>query len=505
MTSASADSLRLRDIATAAFHDYALPAIRSELPQVETLITVLITSSVAYGTADSHSDLDVFIVFRTERDYRLYADALAKLIDGLRLDDVYGNVCDKGVRFELESLPRSDLSQLYHHPKRAAQWRQQTEWLLRWFIDSVPIHDPAGVHERLSRVAGQWPAAIRQERQLAAQTRVVTWTSRALLALDENGVTFPALRASCHAATAGLDIAYLAADQYAPHPKWRHTQAAGLLTGHHAAEAALAAVDHLATALASPQDEPASLAETLAGHRATQAPNPHEPAIDWDGCLAQHADAFTDGPTRVWVARERAPSQAFHAAARTAAGEGAHVYLAEEMGADHLRSGERSYDRNLRVSDGLRWLAGQALTRQDSVIQRRRWLYLNFVIWRKLRVIPKAQKRGQPLTRLWYQLQAVEHLVEAWARLHGTYSPPVGNWDARTLSFLEQRQIDMLTTPQAAGALRDTEAFLTWAWHEFAGIQRQLVTRGLVPHTAVDDPLATQWDIQYWKYENLFA
>lgn len=505
MIPASVDSLRLRDIATAAFHDHVLPAIRRDLPHVESVVTVLITSSVAYGTADSHSDLDVFIVFRTERDYSLYADALEKLIGALRLDDIYGEVCDKGVRFELESLPRSDLSQLYHHPNRTENWHRQTEWLLRWFIDSVPIHDPAGVHDRLSRVAGRWPIPVRDARQLAAQTRVATWTERALRALDGDGFSIPAVRAACHAATAGLECAYLVADEYAPHPKWRHAQAMKLVGRSPAGASALAVVDRLAMELVDATDSPGSLTEALEIHRAALVADVCRPEGGWHRHVSLHADPFSDASSTVWVARGRAPGQAFHAAARAAAEEQVPVYLAEEMGADYLRAGDHTYDNTLRVSDPLRWLAGQTLASQNSAIQRRRWLYVNFVIWRKLRVIPKAEKRGLPFTRLWYQLQAVEHLVEAWARLHGAYAPPLLNWNVKTLSFLEQRQVDVLTSPQATMMLRDTEEFLGWAWREFGKIQRQLVSRGLVPQSAVDDPLATQWDIQYWKYENLFV
>lgn len=213
----STESVRLRDIATEAFHQHVLPAIRTSMPAVERQIVVVITSSVAYGTADQYSDLDVFVIFRREQDFRASAEPLGELIEGLRLDRMYGEVCDKGVRFELESLQRSDLSALYYHPTRA-NWCRQTEWLLSWFLDAVPIHDPAGVHARLARIAGEWPAATLQERLHDSRIRIARWSATSSRQAEREGLTFAVQRGACRAATAGLELAYLTAGRYAPHP-----------------------------------------------------------------------------------------------------------------------------------------------------------------------------------------------------------------------------------------------------------------------------------------------
>jgi hypothetical protein len=500
----TADSLRLRRIAAAAFHDHVLPAIRRHLPDVEGQITVLITSSVAYGTADNHSDLDVFIVFRTERDYRLHAKALGTVIDGLRLDDIYGNVCDKGVRFELESLPRSDLSRLYYHPENVDNWFRQTEWLLRWFIESVPIHDPAGVHERLSRVAGRWPEPVRREKQRATETRVASWSSHAARLLLHEGCTFPALRAAGRAISAGLEAAYVAADAYAPHPKWRHARARHLLGDHPAGAVILDAADRPTALLTGVSGEPQTLACALNEYSAELVAPEHQVAgRAWES-LNSHADAYAVPTGRIWVARNRVTDEAFHAGAREATEQGEVVYLAEELGADFLPLGDHTYDSAMRVADSLRWLAGQTPV-LGGAVERRRWLYINFVIWRKLRVVAKAEQRGLHFTRFWYQLQVIDHLVESLARLHCGFAPPSSAWSPETLPFLEREWLDLLLTPRFSAFLKDVEGFVTWAWKEFASIQADLVRRALLPQRAVDDPLATQWEVQYWKYENLFA
>jgi hypothetical protein len=180
------------------------------------------------------------------------------------------------------------------------------------------------------------------------------------------------------------------------------------------------------------------------------------------------------------------------------------VYLAEELGADFLPLGDRTYDSAMRVADSLRWLAGQTPA-LGGAIERRRWLYINFVIWRKLRVVAKAEQRGLHFTRFWYQLQVIDHLVESLARLHGGFAPPPSAWSPKTLPFLEREWLDLLLTPRCSAFLKDVEGFVTWAWKEFASIQADLVRHALLPQRAVDDPLATQWEVQYWKYENLFA
>lgn len=512
-TAHSADSIRLRDIATDAWTEHLLPALRRHMPEIIDEVVVTITSSVAYGTADEHSDLDVFVIFRRERDYARYADQLQKLIERLDLDAVYGAVCDKGVRFELESLQRSDLSGLFYHPERARTWHRQTEWLLFWFLQSIPIHDPGGIHARLSRRAGHWPPPVLAARRESAQTKIVSWARTSRRQLAATGAGYVAVRAAGRAATAGLDLAYLTAGRFGPHPKWRHPHARRLLADHPAALDVLHAVERLGQVLIDLPDNPSTLSEALDAYEAALVSE--VPLSDWRaGALAGGALPFADRDGIVWVARDRSPATSFFAAARGAAAAGEVVYLADELGSDLLEQPGYSYDHALRIAPELRWLAEHAaggnltvpspILNEGPSIRLRRWLYFNFVIWRKLRVVAKSHRRRQPFTCRWYQLQVIDHLIEARANLADTQPPPLHRHTASSLAFLDRRWTELLAAGALPARLRDVDGFLSWGWEEYADIQRQLLARRLLPQAAASDPLSTQWDVQYWKYENLF-
>lgn len=507
----SPDSVRLREAATDAFKQHLLPAIRHHLPDVEDLLTATITSSVAYGAADQHSDLDVFLIFRRESDYRRYAEALGQLIESLRLDQLYGQLCDKGMRFEIESLPRSDLSRLFHHPERVENWHQQTEWLLAWFLDSHPLHDPFGVHARLQQRAGHWPPAVLAARQDDAWTRITTWTATARRVLAGDGPSYPGVRAAFRAATAGLEAAYLQAGRFAPHPKWREAHAGPHLADDPAACAMLAAQSDLAHVLASPPYRTDEITAALDRHLAVQGPLQHEeaPLPQWQAVLADAADTFADSSGTIRVVRQRVPGADVLRAVREATRAGATVYLASETGRDQLAGERLDYDRCMRISEPLRHLYDQhrpgLLPGEAEHIRRRHWRCINFLIWRKLRVVDKAARRGRLFTCRWYQLQVVDHLAEARALLAGTHAPPLHRLEVDTMPYLTAELAQQIGGPRADVCFADVTEFLTWGWREFADLQNTLVLEGLLGRRDVADPLASQWDVQYWKYENLFS
>ncbi|MGE7433984.1 hypothetical protein [Kitasatospora sp. NPDC001175] len=499
------DSLRLRESATEAFRDHVLPAIRRHLPAIEDRIAVVITSSVAYGAADQHSDLDMFIMFERERDYLRHVARLQQLIDSLDLSTLYGEVCDKGMRFEIESLQRADLSALFHHPERRENWHRQSEWLLTWFLDSYPIHDPAGIHARLLRRAGHWPADVLQARKDDARTRIVTWSETSRRLADQQGLTLATVRSAFRSATASLELAYLDAGRYAPHPKWRSTYAEAMLGGNRRASSTFDAHRRLAGYLALAQWTVPDLEAVLLEHSELLGLDGAGPAVGgWASALEHLATPYTDDLGTIWVAKDRAPGNAFHKAAREAARAGEVVYLASELGSDRVVS--RTYDGLMRTAEPFRWLAGLAQRDSGSLgveLQKRRWRFVNFVIWRKLRVVDKAAKRCQVFTCRWYQLQVIDQLLEALAMLEDGHLPPLHRYGSSGLAFLKALPFeDAVLRPAALVA--DVREFLTWGWREFGKLQDTLVERGLLNPEAAQDPLATQWEIQYWKYENLF-
>lgn len=191
------------------------------------------------------------------------------------------------------------------------------------------------------------------------------------------------------------------------------------------------------------------------------------------------------------------------------------AYLAPEFGVHALTSGGRSYDQALRIPDALRWaaqhaqpsLAVQSSKLRDSAsIETKRWLYLNFIIWRKLRVVDKTLRRGLDFTRYWYQLQVLDHLYEAYSRLAGTFIPPGHILALGDLDALPARLRLALTVPEECShLLDDPPAFQRWAWDQFTKLQARLIGEWRLSADAVSDPLHTQWVVQYWKYEDLFA
>lgn len=170
--------------------------------------------------------------------------------------------------------------------------------------------------------------------------------------------------------------------------------------------------------------------------------------------------------------------------------------------ADRLLGSRITYDHALRIADPLRWLASHAhheltlapqLIHEGSAISRRRWLYVNFLVWRKLRVVDKARRRGQDFTCRWYQLQVIEHLVEALARVEGTFAPPPHLYRSPELDFLDPTIRQLLTEDGAATQLLDdVDRFLAWGWTQLHDLQQYLTETGQVSATAVADPLATQ-------------
>ncbi|MFD0530365.1 hypothetical protein ACFQ1I_32745 [Kitasatospora arboriphila] len=208
----------------------------------------------------------------------------------------------------------------------------------------------------------------------------------------------------------------------------------------------------------------------------------------------------------MWVAESRAPGEAFHVAAREAARAGEVVYLASELGSDRIVS--RTYDGVMRTAEPFRWLAD--LAKRDVGppgihVQKRRWRFINFIIWRKLRVVDKAAKRGQAFTCRWYQFQVIDHLLEALAMLEDEHLPPLHRYGSPGLASLKAPLFTDIALLPTSALVGDVQNFLAWGWREFEGLQHTLVKHGLLPREAAQDPLATQWEIQYWKYENLFS
>ena len=112
---------KILKIARDVFYNDIYPAIINKFPELKQKFLVNITSSVAYGTADKFSDLDMFLIFYYQKDYIKYAAKLSKFVENLDFPD-HKNSFDKGIRLELESLARSDVSDIIYNPQNRNNW-----------------------------------------------------------------------------------------------------------------------------------------------------------------------------------------------------------------------------------------------------------------------------------------------------------------------------------------------------------------------------------------------
>jgi hypothetical protein len=514
---ASGESQRLRDVATSAFYDYVLPEMRARMPQIADSIVVSITSSVAYGVADAYSDLDVFISFLRHRDYVRHASQLNELISRLRWPDWYATVCDKGVRFELESLSRSDIARTYRSPHRPDYWMEQTDWLMSWFGSGIPIYDPSRVRERFDRRCRFYPARIANWRLRGTRIRVAKASRRASELLAANpDLTFEAARSAWRAVTAALDAAYLVGGCYGPHPKWRRPLAPSMLAHSEEALRVVTALDAVADgilAAASAEQMDERLAELM-----QTVPVPLS-----DGAVFERTALTFQEPCggNSCVLSTVAIPESLEGFVLDVTAEGTATYLPDELGVSALLRWNGTYDLAMRVCDRLRWLVANGVldtplpvqvTPESRSVKRRRWLYYNFLIWRKLRVVEKSLRRDQPFNFLWYVLQVSELLLEVIARLQDGFRPPEHQYAREVPALIASSPVaadelgELLLVPAALRrGIDEPEWFLDWSWRMYRDIRDHLVRAGELPDAAAQDPLATQWDVEYWKYENLFV
>jgi hypothetical protein len=516
---AGGESRRLRDVATRAFYDYVLPEVRARMPHIADSIVVSITSSVAYGVADAYSDLDVFITFLRHRDYVRYASGLSELIDGLRWPDWYATVCDKGVRFELESLSRSDIARTYRSPHRPDYWMEQTDWLMSWFGSGIPIYDPSRIRERFDRRCRFYPPRIANWRLRGARIRVVKASRRTSELLAANpDLTFEAARSAWRAVTAALDAAYLVGGSYGPHPKWRRPLANRLLAHSGDALRVVAALDVVADSIRT-----ATSVDQLDDRLVELVQTVPVPLDDADGAdLARTALTFREPCGRhSSVVSTVAIPESLERFVLDLAAEGTATYLPDELGVSALLRWNGTYDVAMRVCDMLRWLVANGVldtplpvqvTSESRSVKRRRSLYYNFLIWRKLRVVEKALRRDQPFNFLWYMLQVAELLLEVIARLQDGFRPPEHQYAREVPGLVASSPVaagelgELLLVPAALRrGIDEPDWFLGWGWRMYRDIRDHLVRAGELPDAAARDPLATQWDVEYWKYENLFV
>ena len=501
----------LAELARHAFFEHVLPALRTELPELVHRIIVTVGSSVAYGLADRHSDLDCFIIFIFGRDYALYAARVDRLIRSLPFPRWYSTVCDKGVRFELESLARSDISRIYRHPGNATSWLRQTDWLMHWFGRGLVIYDPTNVMRRFNEACGAYPADVAGVKCRRAMIKARILYSRLSRDRVNKHGSLVWLGRVWRVLNAALDMSYWSAREFSPHPKWKYTLAQSRPVGI----LQRSIVSDVANVLdgIEMEDRPKVVAYVnRIVERMASEPYPVPPAT-----RIRPADLVDlRCPTPTWLLTEgRVDPQRLNEVS-TAVSRGQEVFLAEDLGSPFWNHQRPSYDSALRVSDIARHLAHRHGARipvppETSSIVRRRWIYLHFIIWRKIRVIGKAVQRGQRLNVLGYTFQVVAHLLEAASRLRGGFLAPDADWPKTcagdpTIGDVLGPDLDafLLRPTLTSELLASPGALVDALWRMHRNVQRELVRCSLLSERWARDPLSSQFIAQYWKYENLF-
>jgi hypothetical protein len=168
----------------------------------------------------------------------------------------------------------------------------------------------------------------------------------------------------------------------------------------------------------------------------------------------------------------------------------------------------RSYLRHAPQANTTRLELGNWLLNENDALRRKRALYANFIIWRKIRVIEKSVKRNLPFVTLWYTAEAVLEILSAYYRLAGDHIDwlddlsPIGEFN------IPDAFGELLLRPGALQAhfVRGEQQHLTAIlWQTYRALQDRWRREEWVNKANLEDPLATQFEIEYWKYEGLFC
>ena len=136
----------------------------------------------------------------------------------------------------------------------------------------------------------------------------------------------------------------------------------------------------------------------------------------------------------------------------------------------------------------------------EKKILRKIISYLNFIIWRKIRVIEKAIQRKNLLNQEWYSNQVIEHLIEIMLRLKGYNLPNelIQIHAIKKSNFLE-KEVNLLIKSLKLPIKERVDIY----WRIFHTVQNYLKKKKILSSYNLNNPLITQFDIEYWKYENL--
>jgi hypothetical protein len=486
-------SQQLTKFTKEAFFEYVLPKIEKRYPAAIGKFFVILTSSVAYGIADKYSDLDIFVIFPEHSDYLRYHKKLQKLVELIDYPASYYDICDKGIRFEFESFFKSDIQNIVKK-QSDENWLNQTEWLLCWFTNSVIIYDPIKVFANIKRKLLFFPKKIVK---IKTNNNVISLLkySEVLFSIRDSYVFdvyyFKSLKKV-------MDLIFWSNELYVPHPKWSfylsryvgslgrqfHEDASAMLNSDEKNKALF--VEKWVNIVINKCGNKLCIDKRFKKYTATKYEYDikKEYLIKDDIYFKNYLDPIKKIELLFSYLDKSAPNKKY--------------YLVEETGLNY--NGRMNYDRLLRIQD--KYLAhykNKYLAINDD-LYKKVVLYLVFVIWRKIRVAAKAPLRKNFFNQCWYNLQVFEHFVELLARLE------------KRAFVHEDSQIDFLKSDikfkKVAGLLlkslelsQDKKVEIYWECYN--DLKKYILKNRILTEFEVESPLIIQFDIEYWKYENI--
>ncbi|MBH8599053.1 MULTISPECIES: hypothetical protein [unclassified Thermoactinomyces] len=504
-------SLKLQKIATQAFYDYVLPMIRRDFPQIEKRFLVNITSSVAYGVADQYSDLDMFIIFEHHRDYEKFAEPLEQAINQIKFPQEFYSVCDKGIRFELESLRRSDISKIFHCSDNDVAWMYQTDWLIHWFLNAITIYDPAKLAERFKQRCFFYPKHILESKIYFSILSM--WTDYYLLKKKNHVFSYYSLRLLFRILSRTLDIYYWRNGSYTPHPKWKY-RLATLLKKQYRHNPILWYIDQVLEAILKRDfvnclNKIEWLIEYLENEIDSRSNNQGISVLE-KGLVKIESDQRV-----IYLIEDTVINKKRFKELKSLIFAGKRLLYPTEIGYFHFKRPGYNYDIAMRISDRFRYLMNKQnhqiphyMIDENNNIQRKRFRYYNFIVWRKIRVVEKALKRNDKFLYIWYSIQVIDYLLEIAFRLVNDFMPmeeisgeSILHLYSRTNSYLW----DIVSENEFANiVLNEPGKFIQLCWETFRHFQSIFLQKGFITQKEAEWPLDTQFEIEYWKYENLF-
>lgn len=121
-------------------------------PELKNKVSILITGSVASGHHDSKSDIDLTIIFPTQKLWKEYKFVLL------------GEFKNKYLEPLKEPLELHGKNITYFGKINADLGSWKIDWMLREFADAIIIHDPHNKVKKLKEKYGWYPKEIYQEK-----------------------------------------------------------------------------------------------------------------------------------------------------------------------------------------------------------------------------------------------------------------------------------------------------------------------------------------------------